>query len=212
MDKSFLWAEATQAWNHYRHLEETRRNYLAFHSATTLTSLGFLATIGKDIASLDVVVLSAVVSGFLVFLFVLSFFVWANLLRIGYVLQAYEEIMTETRRFALGSESPAFKLWNIRDRLPGVVRLKVFTVQNAANYLALLSCALVCIAQILLTTSVVRGDAYSRVWAPYRGVFIVISIAMVAGLMFSIWSIRVAARQRAELAAALPVVDGGLWS
>jgi len=200
MHKSFFFDETSQAWSHYRHLEETRRNYLAFHAAATLTSLGFLASVGKDIESFDAVILSAIISGFLVFLFTLSFLVWANLLRIGYVLHAYEEILTETRRFALGTDSSEFKLWNIRDRIPQVVRLGVFTIQNAASYLTLLSCCLVCIAQIWLTTVVIRGDATSMFWEPYRSPFVAASVAMVISLLFAVWSIKTAARQRKAVA------------
>ena len=79
--EAYLLAEVTQAWIHYRHLEETRTKYLSFFATVILTSAGFLVTLLKDIDKFDPAQLVGSISVFCFLLFIFSFFIWANISR-----------------------------------------------------------------------------------------------------------------------------------
>lgn len=183
--KETLIEQAAYAWSHYRHIEETRRNYLAFHVATILGSLVFLATLAKGLTEADHGFLAWVVTVYLTVLFGFSFLVWANVLRMGYVLDAYEDIMRETRKVLFAGDEETMQLWTVRDRLPPVVSWGIFCPQRAAIWLTLGSCVAICFAQGVLTTIVFCGSIQARHWEPSRVVFTLLLIIMLTGIGFA---------------------------
>lgn len=155
--ETYLLSEITQAWSHYRHLEEMRTKYLSFFATIVLTSAGFLVTLLKDITKFESTHLIGSVSVFVFLVFLFTYFIWANISRIGYVLAAYETIMTETRRLMLGSNCSAFRLWAIRDRIPPAVSSGIFRIQLAASSMVLSVCVLLFGAEGYLAFVTVTG-------------------------------------------------------
>lgn len=125
-------AEIGQAWSHYRHIEETRTKYLSFFATVVLAATGFLTTVLKDASALSLVQV-AMIAVFLLLLFAFSITLWANLIRVGIVLDSYDVILERTREAVHGSASPLVKLWLVRQRFPPDVRDgTVFDPQAAA--------------------------------------------------------------------------------
>lgn len=162
--ETYLLAEITQAWTHYRHMEETRTKYLAFFATVIITSGGFLVTLLKDIDKFDPVQLVASISVFCFLLFLFSFFVWANISRIGFVLASYETILNETRKYMLGAGSAGYRLWDIRTRIPPTVSKGVFRIQSAASAIVLSVCVLLLSAEAYMSYTVFTGAVAAPTW------------------------------------------------
>jgi hypothetical protein len=165
--QTYLLAEITQAWTHYRHLEETRTKYLSFFATVILTSSGFLVTLLKDIDKFDPAQFIASLSIFGFLLFIFSFFIWANISRIGFVLTAYEVITSETRKYMLGAGSTGYNLWNIRTRIPPTVSKGVFRIQSAASAIVLSVCLLLLSAEGYMSYLVLNGAVNAPLWQGY---------------------------------------------
>lgn len=179
--ESFLLAELSQAWTHYRHLEETRTKYLAFFATVILTSCGFLVTLLKDINKFDQVQLTASISIFCFLLFVFSFFIWANISRIGFVLASYETIMKETRKHMLGADSTGYRLWDIRTRIPPTVSNGIFSIQSAASAIVLSVCVLFFSAEVYMSYSVFTGRVSAPSWLGYAIGSFAVAITVLVG-------------------------------
>jgi hypothetical protein len=175
--EAYLLSEATQAWTHYRHMEETRTKYLSFFATVILTSAGFLVTILKDIDKFEPVQLIASMSVFGFLLSIFSFFIWANISRVGYILTAYEVILTETRKYMLGAQSTGFSLWNIRTRIPPTVSTGVFSIQSAARQIVFIVCLLLLSAEAYLSFLVLDGRVCAPKWLGYVILLLDVGIA-----------------------------------
>lgn len=130
---AYLLAEITQAWLHFRHMEETRTKYLSFFATVILASTGFFITLTKDIKNFESARFIALVSIFCFLLIAFSYFIWANIILIGFVLREYDVIISETRKHMLGANSSGYQLWNIRARIPPTVSSGFFRIQFAAG-------------------------------------------------------------------------------
>lgn len=179
--ETFLLAELTQAWMHYRHLEETRTKYLAFFATVILTSCGFLVTLLKDIDKFESVQLIASISIFCFLLFVFSFFIWANISRIGFILASYETIMKETRKYILGADSAGYRLWDIRTRIPPTVSNGVFRIQSAASAIVLSVCILFFSAEAYMSYTVFSGRVSAPLWLGCTIASLAFVIALLVG-------------------------------
>ena len=174
---NFLLSELSQAWTHYRHLEETRLKYLSFFATVILATSGFLVSLMRDFGSFKVEQFVTAASVFVLVLFMFSFFVWANVTRIGYVLAAYEHVMKETRKHMLGEGSPAYEVWNIRAHIPPEVSRGVFRIQSTARNIVMLVCVALLLAESYMACVVLaRPSSYPRVQA--------IVMVIVCGAMF----------------------------
>lgn len=196
MENSAITSEAAHAWNHYRHMEETRRNYLAFQMVTTLTALGFLAGFVKDASSADRFLLSVAFTLFLIFLFFFSFLIWANILRIGYILHAYSDILRKSREHTLADNDEMRALWQIRNRIPTCISGGIFAIQHSANYLTMASCIAILIAQICVSVLVYFMPHVDSI---HKFLMCLPPIAMAGALFYAGEIIEKAARQRATI-------------
>lgn len=137
---SYQISELPQAWEQYRHIEETRTKYLAFFATVVVAATGFLVTLLKD--ALTVVdfrlTLAASITTAVVFAF--SFVIWANIVRMGTVLAQYDVILETSRAAAHGSEHPLLRLWLVRARLPPEVQRGIFSVQSGGERIVLGTC------------------------------------------------------------------------
>jgi hypothetical protein len=178
---AYLSTEVTQAWEHYRHMEETRTKYLSFYATVILTSAGFLVTLMKDFSAFDPGQFIASVSVFAFLLFVFSYFIWANITRIGFVLAAYEVILSETRKYMLGAESAGYHLWNVRARIPPAVSSGVFRIQSAASAIVLSVCLLLLSAEAYMSYVILSGTVRAPLWHGYViGGFALLILALVS--------------------------------
>ena len=196
--EAYLLAELPQAWIHYRHLEETRTRYLSFFATVILTSAGFLVTILKDIDKFHCVQLVGSISIFCFLLFIFSFFIWANISRIGFVLAAYEVILVETRRYVLGAESTGYRLWNIRSRIPPTVSTGVFRIQLAASSIVLTVCLLLLVAEAYMSYIVLHEEVQAPSWLGYT--ISGLAVASLALVLYALIRIRQARKYRAPIA------------
>lgn len=186
--EAFLLAEATQAWTHYRHLEETRTKYLAFFATVVLTSGGFLVTLLKDIDKFKPALLTGALALFCVLLFVFSFFIWANIVRIGFVLNAYGDIMVATRKYMLGVDSAGYRLWDIRTRIPPSVSRGAFTIQWTAGAIVRGVCLLLAMAEAGMGIAVTEGWIAAPAWLGQ--VVTGIAVALLAAVLYTSVRIR----------------------
>jgi len=167
--------ESTQTWVHYRHMEETRTKYLSFFATVILTSSGFLVTLLKDIEKFDPLHFSVSVSFFLLLLFLFSYFIWANIVRISFVLSAYEIIMSEIRAFMLVRGSTAFNLWNVREKVPQEVSKGIFRISSAASTIVLGICVSLLFGEAYISFLVLTRAILAPMWVGYiMGLFVVV--------------------------------------
>lgn len=91
--------EYDQAWQHYRHVETARSQYLGFFFTAVLGSLGLLTNMLDDLSIVDapMKVLGSLAIGWV--LFVLSYFLFASVLKMGAVLAGYERVMALAREY-----------------------------------------------------------------------------------------------------------------
>ena len=179
-------------------LEETRTKYLSFFATVILTSAGFVVTLMKDFGKFEPSQFIASVSIFALLLFVFSYFLWANITRIGFVLAAYEGILSETRRYMLGTGNAGLRLWDIRARIPPAVSSGVFRIQWAASAIVLSVCALLLAAETYMSFVVFSGIVVAPRWLGYvTGVF---ALAIVALVGHGFYRLRKARRQQVPVA------------
>ncbi len=139
--EEYLMREIDQAWSHYRHLEEMRFKYLSLLIGLLGTSAAAL------IAAFQILLRNNVTPAIGVGLpcIVLLLYGFAQLLqtaiiRIGYVLLAYEDIMYQTRAHFCGVGSYAFDLWRIRTRIGSSMSGNLFSLQRNAVVLLSVVC------------------------------------------------------------------------
>ena len=144
--EEFFKSEMDQAWNHYRHLEETRTKYLNFFFTIFLASIGFALTTIKTNSNLSI----DQYFGYAVFVFVLFLFsiiLLASIVRLGYVLSSYELVMKETRKYFYGHDSTVIEVWNIRKNIPSSVNRGLFSIQKSSRLLVFGVCVLLSVIE-----------------------------------------------------------------
>ncbi len=186
LTEKYLLAEMAQAWSHYRHLEETRTKYLSFFATVVLTAAGFLVTLIKDAGRFDPTHFIGATSVFCLLLFGFSFFILANIARIGFVLAAYDAIIGEARQFMLGADSPACRLWSVRERIPPLVSTGIFGIQAAAIAIVQIVCLLLAGVEGYMGWLVLSG----RVNAPRWQGWIMVALVLAALLLMLAFSMR----------------------
>jgi hypothetical protein len=134
----------------------------------------------KDFSAFDPAQFVASVSIFTFLLFVFSYFIWATITRIGFVLAAYEVILSETRKYMLGAESAGCDLWNVRARIPPAVSSGIFRIQSAASAIVLSVCILLLSAEAYMSYVILSGTVRAPLWQGYViGAFALLILALV---------------------------------
>jgi hypothetical protein len=179
-----LQQELDQAWSHYRHLEEMRYKYLSAlitlltaSAAALLAGIKFLLPGNGSLSN----VLALGLSYFISLLFVWSALFLTAMIRIGYVLNAYEDIINTTHEHFWGHHSNAHRMWCVRDRIPQDIRGHFFSLQkNAVLLLYVVGLALATL-QLVLEWELWRRSHYL-----YRPPLIMAAIMLLAlGWIFS---------------------------
>ena len=136
--------EYTEAWAHYRHVENDRTTYLKFFFTMLLASLGFLLSISKDIRTFGEAQPPFVGGVFLLlwFLNILTLFIFANIKQSGWVLDHYEKVWRLIRDMLLDT-SLADQL-DVRKQCHPSKRMGrwLFSAQKSAEHLLFSMCFL----------------------------------------------------------------------
>jgi hypothetical protein len=176
-------SELDQAWSHYRHLEETRTKYLNFFFTIFLASIGFILTLITGLKSSISIDLYFGFAVFILALFLFSVILLASIVRLGYVLSSYELVMSETRKYFHGIDSPVLEIWNIRKNIPESVNRGVFSIQKSSRLLVLGVCMILSIIEFSLayqifniTNSLTSGYFLSALLSGFAMVLILLYI------------------------------------
>ena len=152
--------EFQEAWSHYRHIEESRSQYLGFFFIVMLSSIGFLISLSQN---LDLMTSSWSVFGILILfwlLYILTFFMFVSVRKMGVVKKHYEDVIARIREHFYIDEPDLNKILNIRDKKHQVMQSSLFSVQTSAEYILIGSC-------IILTLIEVIGFFILAMWQKY---------------------------------------------
>lgn len=180
MKESQLLREWEQAWNHYRHLESSRSQYVGFFFtvllATISIAIGFMKGITLD--SKPIVIFGLIGLIFVDFFITISIFIIIK--KTGYVLRRYE-IIIETVREEFGVESSEklpFDLADMKDYPSQVFDSKIFSVHRSTEIILGFSCFLFVALLITALLYLFISKIYFEWWQKAIGIGIVI-IAMI---------------------------------
>ena len=131
--EALLRDEFTQAWQHYRHLEQVRGQYLSFTFTVTLGSaalaIPLATTVGRSPGKL------ALVGGFVLLYALLNVFVYATLRKIRTVLLHYERVLRSVRNhfYSLADLRVEDLYLDIRKTNDPMVGHPLFRIQRSAE-------------------------------------------------------------------------------
>jgi hypothetical protein len=127
---ALLKQEFSEAWSHYRHIENARSAYFAFAVTAIGGVLAFVASLIKGGSDMDEHY-AVLVAALLLLDFLLAF-IYATARKQRAVLWHYENVMLEVRRLAYGeSFSELDRLINVRRHVDPIVHSAAFSAQRA---------------------------------------------------------------------------------
>ena len=142
--------EFTEAWNHYRHIENGRNHYLGFFFAVLTASIGLLL---NAIATLKPGTPTPYwfIPGVFLLVWVfdaLSLFVYASIKKSKFVLDHYYyNIIGGIRKLVYENPAEMDRLLNVYESRP-IVKSTAFSDHKLAEMLPLLTCLLLDVAQV----------------------------------------------------------------
>jgi hypothetical protein len=179
--------EWEQAWNHYRHLETTRTQYLGFFFTVLVASIGLAVGLLKDVKPPD---LPAVLFGLFVLaevVFLITLGLYTAIKKTGYVLKRYETIINSVRNksdFASSKDFP-FDLSDMIDYPAAVLDAKVYSVQRTAELtLGVISVGLISLLLISAGYIVFGSSLKFSCWHKMSSIIIVVSSAVYLAFVF----------------------------
>jgi hypothetical protein len=130
--------EFDQAWEHYRHVERTRAQYLGFLFTLTLAASGAaIPLVGTSSVRTQVGLVTTV--GFLFVLDLVASLIYLAVRRIGAVLTYYESLMNEIRRLVFPLDlAPMLSIRSNDDSTPRMLGIQGTTlaIVNVVQVLA----------------------------------------------------------------------------
>jgi hypothetical protein len=173
--------EWEQAWNHYRHLETTRTQYLGFFFTVLIASIGLAVGLLKDVKHSD---LPAVLFGLFVLaevVFLITLGLYTAIKKMGYVLKRYHIIIRSVRNesdFASSKDFP-FNLSDMIDYPAAVLDAKVYSVQRTAELtLGVIAVGLISLLLISVWYIVFGSSLNFSCWYKMSSIILVISSAI----------------------------------
>jgi len=126
--------EYRQAWDHFRHMENARTNYINFYFTALFAIFGlYTAIITLDLLKVgDIQIMIGI--NLLNIFSVFTLYIYINIVRIGWVLNGYSCVIRELRKLLYKSELMPKNI-SIRDYLPTEVKQKAFSIQYSAQIL-----------------------------------------------------------------------------
>lgn len=146
--------ESVQNWQHHRHLESQRNQYLGFFFTALLASVGLLAALaGKQ--DFDPQVLIAVGSVLSFVLNAISFGIYAAVCKIGAVLRFYDAEIALLRRRMFKDLTVEAEGYGSRAlaglHMPPLMRTKIYSVQGMAETILAGTSAGLLVTQLAIT-------------------------------------------------------------
>jgi hypothetical protein len=164
--------EFHQAWEHYRHLENARTKYMNFFFTALFAVIGLYSAIIK-IDQFKLEEFELLIGFLLILVFtVFTLYVFINIIRIGWVLTGYSNVMRQLRINMYGEKSIPEKI-SVRDYLPIESKHKVYSIQYSAETLLKFSLILM----MILSITVVFFNWSILCW--YSRIIIITSILFV---------------------------------
>jgi len=136
-DQSVLLAEYSQAWQHYRHLEDARTKYMNFFFTALFAIIGLysaLLNLKVEIGELQTIIGIVLILMFMMF----TLYIYINITRIGKVLKGYNKVKG-TLRELLFDETGTPKGISVGEHLSKRKKKKIFSVQSSAQMMLILS-------------------------------------------------------------------------
>jgi len=186
--ETLLCHEFDQAWDHYRHNETTRSQYLGYFFALSLGSVAFGAQAVKSrtlASGLDLALLAA----FLLVFALLTGFVYLRVRKAGVVLTHYDLQWNKIREYFYSridiAESPYSSL-SIRRSDHRALRSRWTRLQSSSEFVILFFSGVTVLSQILLTARIFlihNANWLERATAiVVAGLTVAIPIVLVRGL------------------------------
>jgi len=133
-----LLSEYSQAWEHYRHLENSRTRYMNFFFTALFAIIGLYSTLLNlkkiEIGELQIILGIALLQIFILF----SLFIFINITRIGRVLQGYNGVKNRIREM-LFEKSGVPDGISVHNYLGKKFKYKIFSVQTSSKTMLALS-------------------------------------------------------------------------
>ena len=185
--------EWEQAWNHYRHLESSRNQYLGYYFTVLLASLSVSISLLRDVSTDEksTVIFGLLVLVFIVFLITTVLFV--SIKKSGYVLKNYKKIINSVRidSFFRSSEAFPFNSSDMRGRPKVVLESDLFSVQVSAEFILGIGSFLLLLLIIWITVFIFKSSCVFGKYQKGIGIGIVLfsvayAIAVFVQLIFCI--------------------------
>jgi hypothetical protein len=155
--REFLRDEFSQAWLHFRHLEQLRGHYLAYFLALVAALTGLISATWRSIVASSP--LAELVFGFALAVFVvLGSLLYFMIRKQGALLQHYREVIYAIRaHFYAGLDltNEPYRSLDVRSSNYRVVQLRWMTVQRAAESIVLLFLSIAVTSEYIVLTYVV---------------------------------------------------------
>lgn len=133
-----LLSEYSQAWEHYRHLENTRIRYMNFFFTALFAIIGLYSTL-LDLRQTDIGELQIILGIVLLQIFILfSLFIFINITRIGRVLNGYNGVKGRLRQLLFDNSFVPEGI-SVHDYLGKRYSFKIFSVQTSSRVMLILS-------------------------------------------------------------------------
>lgn len=178
---SALIEQYRQSWEHYRHLENSRSQYMNFFFTALFASFGvYAAFINIEQWNFDGKELS--VGVLLLFLFsVFTLYIYINIVRTGWVLDGYSKVMKDIKT-KLFNNNPDYVNISVRNYLPKESKYKIFSVQFSAIFLLKVS---------MFTSNIVSALSIGFYWKSAGTlVTVLFSVALLLIITSEIYTLR----------------------
>jgi hypothetical protein len=153
--ETLLFHEFDQAWDHYRHNETVRSQYLGYFFALSLGSAAFGAQTVRSDALSSAPDQDLVLFG--IFLLVFAFltgFVYLGIRKAGVVLTHYESVWNNIRKYFYSDvdiQSEPYSSLSIRSYNHRALRSRLTRMQSSSEFVVLFFSALTVISQALVS-------------------------------------------------------------
>lgn len=178
--------EWDQAWNHYRHLESARSQYLGFFFTVLLASVGLAISFLKDVkpADQDTVIIGLLILTFVVFLITIGLF--TSIKKMGYVLWRYEVIINSARQeigFPSCEEFP-FNLPDMPSYPKKIFNSRLYSIQRLAEIILGVTSIILLSLCIFATAYILYPINSFSTWQKYIGISLCFSALVYAIAVF----------------------------
>lgn len=152
--------EYKQAWDHFRHMENARTNYINFYFTALFAIFGlYSALLTLDLLKVGEIHIMMGISLLNIFS-IFTLYIYINIVRIGWVLNGYSNVIRELRKL-MHSDTFLQKNISVRDYLPSGQKKNFFSIQYSAQILLQ---SFMVIVNILILISIVIYMEKLVVW------------------------------------------------